>query len=343
MAPRRRSTAPLVAITALAACSVAPNEIDQQLLRPPQVMLAEPADFGITAEPVDIALHSEASLTGFWIPHSNGEKRTVVLFHDGDVNASATHPYWRFLHDAGFSVLAFDPRGYGKSLGTSTFRTWLYDLRELFSWLRARPDVDPQRIALFGTGFGSLAAYWAARTQGCQALVIEHLPSLRDLLREAQQGDGSAVAALSLGLAEAAKLPEEIEAEDMAGRVKVPTLFIASDGEPARDRLALLRTFAGHAGSKQLWLLADTGRAPHGMLTHAGEYERRIATFLTGALAGAPALVETTARRVADARSGGAIWELGVTPSTPVPSRTAVEACAILADGSCRLARTWLE
>ncbi|MBL8754057.1 MAG: alpha/beta hydrolase [Planctomycetes bacterium] len=347
MAGRRTRTASLPsAVTlslALVACSSAPNEIDKQLLTPPTAWLAEPADFGIAAEPVEIALHAEASITGFWLPHGNGEKRTVVLFHDGDLNASATHPYWRFLHDAGFSVLAFDPRGFGKSRGTSTFRTWLYDLPTLFAWLRARPDVDPQRIALFGTGTGSLAAYWAARTQHCQSLVVEHLPSLRAMLKAAHGNDDSAIGAMGLGFTEAAQLPEEIEPEDVAARCQVPTLFLATDGEPARDRQALLRVFGLHGGTKELWLLAGTGRAPHAMLTHDGEYQARIAGFLDATLAGKPHGLRTEVRKAADGRSGSAYWEFVVTAPTPVAARTAVEIGVVLTDGSTRFTNVWLE
>ncbi len=326
-----------------AGCTAAPNEIDKELLTPPTVWLAEPADFGIAAEAVEIAIHGEASMTGFWMPHSNGEKRTVVLFHDGDVNASATHPYWRFLHEAGFSVLAFDPRGFGRSKGTSTFRTWLLDLPHLFRWLRARSDVDPDRIALFGSGYGSLAAYWAARTQQCQALVIEHLPSLRAMLREAQGGGTGALDALGIGFTELAKLPEEIESEDVAERCQVPTLFVTADGEPARDRQSLLRTFAKHGGPKDLWLLTGTGQAPHGMLTYEGEYEARVAGFLQAALAGSTTTLRTEARKVADARSGNAIWEITVTPPAPVTARTAVEVCAVFADGTSHVANGWID
>jgi pimeloyl-ACP methyl ester carboxylesterase len=347
MAGRRSRTSSLfLAVSSpfvLAGCSVAPNDIDKQLLTPPTAWLAEPADFGLAAEPVEIVLHAEASLTGFWLPHENGAKRTVVLFHDGDLNASATHPYWRFLHDAGFSVLAFDPRGFGKSRGAPTLRTWLYDLPALFDWLRARPDVDPQHIALFGTGTGSLAAYWAARTQHCQALVVEHLPSLRAMLREAQGGEGGAIEAIGLGFTEATRLPEEIEPGDVAERNLVPTLFVATDGEPVRDRKALLHVFGRHGGPKDLWLVAGTGRAPHAMLTHDGEYQARIAAFLGAALAGQPHGLRTETRKTADARSGGAFWEVTVTAPRPVAERTAVEVCAVLADGSARYTNVWLE
>ena len=329
----------------IASCTTAPNEFDQQLLTPPVAWLAEPADFGLRAEPVEIVLHSEASLTGFWIPHENGEKRTVVLFHDAGTNASVMHPYYRFLHAAGFQVLVFDPRGYGKSKGAPTLQAWLYDLPKLFAWLRERPDVDAQRIALFGTGLGSVAAMWAARTQGCQALVLEHLPSLRDLLRESQGDDGSALSAMRLGFTEFSSLPEEIEPEDNAKTTKVPALFLASDGEPARDRKALVRTFGHYAGPKQLWMLTGTGQAPHGMLTHDGEYQQQITAFLNSALAGRPQQFATTARKVDTTRDGQAYWEIEVKTGGTLLQYSeprAIEVCAVLADGSSHFGRTWL-
>lgn len=347
MAPRRTSTSlPLTfAAVALAACASGPTATDKQLLAPPTPWLAEPADFGLVAEPVEIVLHSEASLTGFWIPHDNGEKRTVVLFHDADSNASAVHPYYRFLHEAGFQVLVFDPRGYGRSKGTPTLQAWLYDLPQLFRWLRARPDVDPQRVALFGTGLGSVAALWAARTQGAQALVLEHLPSLRDMVKESQGADGSALSAVQLGFTEFASLPEEIEPDDNAPRTKVPALFLASDGESPRDRKALVRTYGAYAGQKQLWLMAGTGRAPHGMLTHDGEYQQQIADFLRKALAGQPWAMQTTARKVDTTRDGQSYWQVDVTaPAAAVGgSLPAVEVCAVLADGSPHFARVLLD
>jgi fermentation-respiration switch protein FrsA (DUF1100 family) len=337
----------VVAVLTFAACTSGPNAIDKQLLTPPVPWLAEPADFGLEAEPVNLELHSEASLTGFWIPHANGEKRTVVLFHDGATNASVMHPYYRFLHDAGFQVLVFDPRGFGKSKGQPTLQAWLYDLPPLFRWLRARPDVDGERIALFGTGLGSVAALWAARTQGCQALVVEHLPSLREMLRE-QDGnaDGSAVGALKLGFVEFSQLPEEIEPLDNAPRTKVPALFLASDGEPTRDRKALANAFATYAGPKQLWVLANTGKAPHGMLTHDGEYQTQIARFLQGALAGTTSVFTTAVSKADNARDGQTWWQIDITPPATFANWSnlpAIEVSAVLADGSVHFARTLAE
>lgn len=341
MAATRSYRSPcLLAGFLLAACTATPTSIDKQLLTPPKAWLAEPADFGLRAEPFEVGIHGSASMTGFWIPHDNGEKRTVVLFHDADGNASATHPWYRMLHQAGFQVLVFDPRGYGKSKGEPTLQAMLYDVPILLRWLRARADVDPQRIAFYGTGLGSPVAMWAARMHGCQALVLEHLPSVRDLLRESQGDDGSAFAAVRLGFAELANLPEDFEPDDNAPHTRVPALFVATDGEPVRDRKALVRTFGAYAGPKQLWLLASTGRAPHGMLTHEGEYEARVTGFLASCFAGTPAIATTRAEKV-DARDATTVWQITVEPPPMHASwgnLPAVEVTAVFADGSTQVA-----
>ncbi|MEO6596501.1 MAG: alpha/beta hydrolase [Planctomycetota bacterium] len=339
-----RRITPWLLLLAATACSTVQDDLSRQLLKPPPGWLAEPADFGLTAEHVEIPLHSEASLTGFWIPNAEAHGRTVVLFHDERTNASVLHPYYRFLHEAGLQVLAFDPRGYGRSKGIPTLQAWLYDLPTLFDWLHARPDVDREQVAFFGTGLGSVAALWAARTQGpCKALVLEGLPSLRDMLREGMGDDASALSAYTLGWVEFAGLPEGIEPDENAPRVKAPALFVLGDEEPARDRRALLRAYGEYGGPRQLWVLRATRAAPNGMLTYDGEYEQQIATFLQSAFANAPEHLATTWRKANDASDGQAWYELEISPSQPIPEPTAVEACALLADGSPHYARTWLE
>ncbi len=326
-----------------AACNSVQNDLSKKLLQPPPGWLAEPKDLGIQAEAFEIVLHSEASLTGWWIPAENAQGRTVVLLHDETTNASAVHPYYTFLHEAGFQVLVVDPRGFGRSKGTPSMRAWIYDLPALFAWLREKPEVDQQRIAVFGTGLGSVAAMWAVMARHGTAAVFEHLPSLREILRESGP-DGQPLDAFSLGMLEFAGLPEEVEPEDNAQKALVPALFLTTENELPRDRLALMRSYGVYKGDKQLWVIPDAGRAPNAMLMHDGEYQQRIVAWLTGALGGEREQVSATWRKNAAATSGGAFYEVALeaTPTTH-GEPWAVEACALLADGSSHFARTWLE
>lgn len=339
---------PLLSLFLASSCSTVSDDLSRQLLQPKATLLAEPADFGLAAERFEVVLHSEASITGWVIPNDAAQGRTVVLFHDADTNASAVHPYWRMLHAAGLQVVVFDPRGYGRSRGTATLQAWIWDLPRLFRWLRERRDVDHERTAFFGTGMGACAAMFAARTQGCRALVVEDLTSPRDLLRAAQGDDGSALAAVQLGFTEFAGLPDEIEPEDNAPRVQAPALFLLGDQLAPRTRTAAVRTFGRYAGPKQLWVLAGTGRAPHGMLTHDQEYQHRIGAFLHAALHDAPAVPTVEVAKVDEARDGQGFWQVvadGCWPGTSLPEQPpqAVEVAAVLADGSVQYGQTLQE
>jgi hypothetical protein len=176
--------------------------------------------------------------------------------------------------------------------------------------------------------------------------VLEHLPSPRDMLRENMHDDGGALSAMQLGFTEATRLPEEVEPDENAPRTKVPALFLVTDGERASDRKALVRTFGLYAGPKQLWLLANTAHAPNAFLTYDGEYQQQIAAFLQSALAGSPRVCEATAQKGEVARDQQTWWQMQVTPPPASrqgnpPPRLAIEACAVLADGSAHFARTW--
>jgi hypothetical protein len=144
-------------------------------------------------------------------------------------------------------------------------------------------------------------------------------------------------------MVEYASVPEDIEPVDGAGRTKAPALFVAGELELARDRRSLLRTFGAYAGDKRLWVLPGTRAAPHAFATHDGEYQRQIVAFLRDTVAGTPAGVTATAAAAGPA-SGGLQWhEIRLEASKADPKPHAVEAFAVLADGTPHFARAWLE
>ncbi len=67
----------------------------------------------------------------------------------------------------GIAVLRFDDRGIGESTGdhaAATSADFADDVRSLVTWLRARPDIDPDRIMLMGHSEGGLIAPLVAAT-----------------------------------------------------------------------------------------------------------------------------------------------------------------------------------
>ena len=56
------------------------------------------------------------------------------------------------------NIFIFDYRGYGNSAGQPSERGFYRDARAAWRYLRTRPDIDPQRIILYGRSLGTAAA-----------------------------------------------------------------------------------------------------------------------------------------------------------------------------------------
>jgi pimeloyl-ACP methyl ester carboxylesterase len=79
----------------------------------------------------------------------------VIMAAGGGVTKEpGTDPFARRFHDAGFSVLAFDYRGFGESGGAARqvlrIGDQLADWRAALAFAATLPQVDPDRIAIWG-------------------------------------------------------------------------------------------------------------------------------------------------------------------------------------------------
>ena len=99
----------------------------------------------------------------------------VLLLHGNAGNVSSRAAMVRRLREAGFSALVFDYRGYGRSdppQGRYTRDLLLTDAEAALRYLRSRPEVDRQRIALVGSSLGvAFATALGARHPEVRALV----------------------------------------------------------------------------------------------------------------------------------------------------------------------------
>ncbi len=71
----------------------------------------------------------------------------------------------RVLCDAGYAVLAFDYKGWGKSEGQRDRlapHSRVADVQAAITCLGARPEVDAEKIGLYGTSYGGATVVWTA-------------------------------------------------------------------------------------------------------------------------------------------------------------------------------------
>jgi dienelactone hydrolase len=131
-------------------------------------------------QPREISFPSgKADCAGWWWPPASSPGPAIVLGHGlGGVYAARLDAYARRFHAAGYGVLAFDYRGFGASGGTPrqvvSIKGQLADWTAALAWVRARPDVDPERVAVWGTSFaGGHVVTLAARDARIAALVAQ--------------------------------------------------------------------------------------------------------------------------------------------------------------------------
>jgi len=118
------------------------------------------------------------TLHGMWIRQpGSGPRLTLVYSHGKGTNLADDTPreHAEALWQAGFEILVYDYRGFGRSTGTSKDETTLdADARAALAYALAQPGVTLDKVVSFGHSLGSAPAIaLAAATPGLRALIVE--------------------------------------------------------------------------------------------------------------------------------------------------------------------------
>src|SRR5436190_6846960 len=153
-----RWLAAVALILALAACTPV-------FFQPSPTIYGSPGIYGINYEAVELRAADGTALFAWFMP-AHGEARATVLYLHGNAeNISAHFANVAWLPAAGLTVLAVDYRGYGGSEGKPSLPGVQLDIDAAMRSLLERPDVDPDRIIVFGQSLGgALAIYYVAHS-----------------------------------------------------------------------------------------------------------------------------------------------------------------------------------
>lgn len=92
-------------------------------------------------------------------PEGTGPFPAILMVHGwGGVQDALTLPFYGPFNQAGYAVMTFDYSGWAKSRGTprNVINPWQREreVEKALEHLRAQPDIDADRIVLWGTSFG---------------------------------------------------------------------------------------------------------------------------------------------------------------------------------------------
>ena len=132
----------------------------------------------------DISFTSEGLRCRGWLYVPDGlaegqKSPTIVMVHGfSAVKEMGLPEFAQRFAAAGFVTLAFDFRYFGDSEGEPRSQLFpleqVEDVRNAITWVSDQPEVDPQRIGVWGTSYGGgIVVYTATFDRRIQAVVAQ--------------------------------------------------------------------------------------------------------------------------------------------------------------------------
>lgn len=192
-------------------------------------------------------------LHGLWAPHEGFERRpdapVMLYLHGARFNVVGSAFRMRRMQELGFSVLAIDYRGFGKSTNILPSEAMAYeDARAAWAWLAERYPDRPRYI--FGHSLGGAIAIDLAThaTDEAGTLVEGAFTSIPDVVRSFRWG----------WLPVGPLISQRFEAVERVGRIGSP-LLVVHGGQDSLIPHALGRRLFEAAQGRKAFVLVDHG------------------------------------------------------------------------------------
>ena len=130
-----------------------------------------------------------AKLHGLWLPSDKPAAPVLLYLHGARYNVTGSAPRIRRMQELGFSVLAIDYRGFGKSSpGLPSEATAYEDARAAWNWLGSQYPAQPRYI--FGHSLGGpIAIHLASEVLDESGTLVEGtFTSIADVVGTSQWG-----------------------------------------------------------------------------------------------------------------------------------------------------------
>jgi uncharacterized protein len=245
-------------------------------------------DLGLPHEDVRFETSDGLTLHGWYIPSENG---AAIIDFPGRKPLTMTHARMYARH--GYGVLLFDRRGEGRSDGEGNLFGWggEKDINAAVHFLKARPDVDPERIGGIGFSVGGELMLEAAAKNKDLAAVVSEGAGARTFSEDVQEVSGPELwlgyPVLALKTAATALFSNTMPPEPLTTLVPQiaprPILLIWTPVSGSETLNPVYRRLAGDKGS--IWEIPEAQHM-QGINTRPQEYEQRVVDFFDDALLG---------------------------------------------------------
>ena len=252
-------------------------------LYPDRVQYLQNRPLATAAEDVWLTAADGSALHALYLPADGSPRATLLYLHGNAENLSSHIHAVTWLPAQGYSVLALDYRGFGRSKGTASIAAVHEDAESALAWLVARDSDTHLPVILYGQSLGgSVAVRLAARTalRDRIAAVVAESPfaSYRGIARE-KLAQFSLTWPLQVPLSWL--ISDRYAALDVvADLAPIPLLLIHGERDAVVDAQHSQRLFDAARDPRDLWRIPEGG---HIDATRQPEVRRRLLEFLAAA------------------------------------------------------------
>ena len=137
-----------------------------------KIFLPQPSTYQDTKEILKLTTPDRLQLSAVYLPNP-ASTHTILYVHGNAEDLGDIQPVLQKLQNIGFSVFAYDYRGYGTSQGTPTERNAYRDIETAYNYLTQQLRVPSQRIIAYGRSVGAGSAVDLASRKPLAGLIME--------------------------------------------------------------------------------------------------------------------------------------------------------------------------
>lgn len=136
------------------------------------IFLPQPASYQDTTDILKISVNDTEQISALYLPNASAQY-TLLYSHGNAEDLGDIRPVLDRFHSWGFSVFAYDYRGYGTSDGQPSERRAYQDIEAAYRYLTEQLQVPPEQVILYGRSLGGGAAIDLATQYPVAGLILE--------------------------------------------------------------------------------------------------------------------------------------------------------------------------
>ncbi|MDY6783792.1 MAG: alpha/beta hydrolase [Cyanobacteriota bacterium] len=137
-----------------------------------KIFIPQPASYSDTAEILKLSVPNGDKISARYLFNPTATY-TLLYVHGNAEDLGDIEPIIQILYNAGFSVFAYDYRGYGTSEGQASERHAYEDIDTAYLYLTQKLQIPSQQIIAYGRSVGGGSAVHLASQQPLAGLILE--------------------------------------------------------------------------------------------------------------------------------------------------------------------------